>query len=62
MKTLLLKLKQFKEYLNRKRIENCNHGFNIEDVVNLKIDAKCVYCGKSLSQCEKEFKAKQSTL
>lgn len=33
--------------------KNYNHEFKPKDVVNLKIDPKCVICGKKLSECKK---------
>jgi hypothetical protein len=31
----------------------CNHTFNQDDVMNLKIEPKCVKCGKDINQCKK---------
>ena len=36
--------------------KKCKCKFNIDDVINLKIDPKCVYCGKHLSEYEKQNK------
>lgn len=33
--------------------KECNHLFDIKDVCNLKIDPKCVKCGKPLNECKK---------
>jgi hypothetical protein len=31
--------------------KECKHQFNQDDVMNLKLDPKCVKCGKELSKC-----------
>lgn len=39
-----------------KGLSKCKHVFTISDVVNLKVDPKCVNCGKPLSVCKSEIK------
>ncbi len=31
--------------------KSCDHRFEIKEVMNIKIDPKCLYCGKPLSEC-----------
>jgi hypothetical protein len=54
MKTLIEKLKALHLYFVSKRLERCKHGFEISEVVNLKIDPICKKCGKKLSNSSHE--------
>lgn len=49
IKRLFEKLKALRLYFVSKRLERCKHGFEISEVVNLKIDPTCKKCGKKLS-------------
>ena len=44
-------MKAFAIYIVSKRLKKCNHGFEIKDVCNTKIDPMCKNgCGKRLSE------------
>ena len=50
-------LEKIKAWWNKPRTpKECSHGFDAMEVVNLKIDPKCAYCGKTLTQIKNIIK------
>ena len=48
-KYIIEKLKSFRQYFIDRRIKYCEHGFEISEVINTKIDPTCKKCGQKLS-------------
>lgn len=48
------KIKIFLKKTFKKNPKQCKHGFEMLEVANLKIDPKCFWCDKKLSECVDE--------